>query len=369
MTTPRILMLADRLQVRGTTAYTLRLARDLKSYHITFEVISPDTCLLTPDRQKALGIKEYRGFQWPVWGLMMLRLLAQELKNAKPDLIHIQSRSVHSTGLWLARKLNCPYVLTVHDYLQNRERLRVDPELCKRVIAVSESVKAELIGHLPEKTAHCTIIHSGVDVPQSPPDYCILDTNRIPVVGTASPLEEIKGLPYFLRAAQEVHRHQPNVEFLISGAGPEEHNLRQLAQQLNLSDHVTFVPNLLDFSMSIKAMDLFCLPSLRQGLGTNMLEAMALGKPVIASGVGGIYSVVQDQQTGIIVPPSDSHRMAQEILTLLNNPIRARSLGAAGRRVVQEQFNVQFMLRKTIQVYNEVLNCQIEPKIQNTVAN
>src|SRR5690606_21945349 len=145
------------------------------------------------------------------------------------------------------------------------------------------------------------------------------------------PLEATKGLPFFLGAAARVVREYPDCEFLISGAGPEEHNLRRLARSLDLASHVTFVSNLYDFNMSIDAMDIFCLPSLQQGLGVTMLEAMARGRPVIATGVGGVHSIVTDGKTGIVVPPSDSVKLSEKILELLRDPEKARRIGEAGR--------------------------------------
>jgi glycosyltransferase involved in cell wall biosynthesis len=145
------------------------------------------------------------------------------------------------------------------------------------------------------------------------------------------------------------------VQFLLAGAGPEEANLRRLVRSLELTENITFVPKLYDYTTCLSAMDVFCLPSLKQGLGTIMLEAMALGKPVIATGVGGVYSVIRDEQTGLVVPPSDSARLAERMFELLEIPVRARALGAAGRDLVREEFNVEKMVRETVDVYRSAL--------------
>jgi glycosyltransferase involved in cell wall biosynthesis len=199
------------------------------------------------------------------------------------------------------------------------------------------------------------VIPGGVDAPEVNDDAAVLQENRRPVVGTAGPLEATKGLPFFLGAAARVVREYPDCEFLISGAGPEEHNLRRLARSLDLAGQVTFVSNLYDFSTSIEAMDIFCLPSLQQGLGVTMLEAMARGKPVIATGVGGVDSIVTDGQTGLVVPPSDSERLSERIIDLLGNPALARRIGNAGREVVREQFRVDRMVARTAELYREIV--------------
>jgi glycosyltransferase involved in cell wall biosynthesis len=168
-------------------------------------------------------------------------------------------------------------------------------------------------------------------------------------------LEAVKGLPFFLGAAQRVLAMNPNVQFLIAGAGPEEQNLRRLVRELDIVEAVTFVPNLYDFSTALEAMDIFCLPSLRQGLGTIMLDAMGRGIPVIATGVGGVFSVVSDNETGLVVPPSNSARLAERILELLADPLRARALGTKGRELVREEFSVERMVQETAELYREVV--------------
>jgi glycosyltransferase involved in cell wall biosynthesis len=104
----------------------------------------------------------------------------------------------------------------------------------------------------------------------------------------------------------------------------------------------------------LSAIDVFCLPSLQQGIGVMMLEAMALGRPVIASGVGGVVSVIEDNRTGLIVPPSDSRNLADRIIELLQNRERAREIAATGQQMIRDRFNETRMLDEMIQVYREV---------------
>lgn len=350
-----VLLFAGRFQVRGSSAYTLRLAAHLPEHAVSVRVVCIDARMIASARRQALPIAEYRHLLFPVWGRLVRELVCRDLATQPPDLIHIQSREVLVPGSWLARRLNRPYVVTVHDYLQPGERLRFDPRQGRRIIAVSQSVKQELLERTRLPGEMIEVIASGVDVRTDVPTSPVLNPDHVPVVGTAGPLEAVKGLPFFLGAAQRVLAQRPDVEFLIAGAGPEEANLRRLARELGIAERVTFVPNLLDFTASLAAMDIYCLPSLRQGLGTIMLEAMALGKPVIATGVGGVYSIIEDGRTGLVIPPSNSERLAARILELLADPARARAIGEAGRRTVQEQFGVGRMVKETAALYRRVL--------------
>jgi glycosyltransferase involved in cell wall biosynthesis len=254
-------------------------------------------------------------------------------------------------GAWLARRLRRPFVLTVHDYMRPQEKLRIDWGWCRRIITVSESVRRDFTARTEVPPDRIVMIHSGINVSIAADARPPLAPGQVPVVGTAGPLEAVKGLPFFLGAARKVLDTGRDVEFLVAGAGPEEANLRRMSRDLGLADKVTFVPYVLDFTESLTAMDIFCLPSLQQGLGTIMLEAMALGRPVIASRVGGVYSVVHEQETGLLVPPSNSSRLADRILELLADPPRARAIGEAARQMVRREFGLEKMVAQTADLY------------------
>ncbi|HET6426427.1 MAG TPA: glycosyltransferase family 4 protein [Planctomycetaceae bacterium] len=359
---PRVLLLAGRFSLRGSCAYTLRLAEALPEANFRVAVACPDAQMVEPEMRRHLGIWEFPYLQTPVWGRVVLSMMARTLAKAPPDLIHVQIRNAASQGAWLARRLKRPYILTVHDYLQGRQRLIIDRQWCRRVIAVSESVKADLLNQtgLPEELVQ--VIHSGVDCDDCGEATPVLEPGRVPVVGTAGPLEAVKGFPFFLGAAARVLATGRDVEFVIAGAGPEEENLRRITRELGIVEHVTFVPNLLDFDDALEAMDVFCLPSLQQGIGTTMLEAMALGRPVIATRVGGVYRVIRDNETGLLVPPSDSARLAERILELLDDPLRARNIGSAARTEVRGKFGVDRMAAEIAGLYREVLSATRIPE-------
>jgi glycosyltransferase involved in cell wall biosynthesis len=352
---PSILLFSGRFAVRGSCSYTLRLAEHLPLQGFRSAVICPDARQVEPERRRDLHIREFSHLHLPLWSMVVRRMMVRQLRNDRPDLIHIQSRNAARHGMWLARQLRCPYVLTVHDYLQPHERLAIDRRWCQRVIAVSESVKADLRERSGLPNDLVTVIHSGVDTDEALSESSVLSSDRLPVVGTAGPLEAVKGFPFFLGAAARVLAAGRDVEFVIAGAGPEESNLRRLAHELKVDSRVTFVPNLLEFDDALAAMDIFCLPSLQQGIGTIMLEAMAMGRPVIATRVGGVHRVVHDNDTGLLVPPSDSAALADRIIELLDNPCRARMIGHAAREKVIREFSVDQMVSNTVGLYREAI--------------
>lgn len=351
----KVLLLAGRFEVRASCAYTLRLLEHLGDCGIKSMMVCSDAARIDPDRRATMPIHEYRHFDRPLWGRVVLEGIRRNWQDSPPDVIHLQSPAVYGPGLWLARRWGRPMVMTVARALSSRTRFSEVGARCRKVIAISQSVADDLVqrNRMPEE--HVDVIHSGVDVPARDREDGVLEAGHEPVVGTAGPLEATKGLPFFLGAAARVRRESPECEFLVSGAGPEEHNLRRLARNLKLSGHVTFVSQLYDFEMSLEAMDIFCLPSLQQGLGVTMLEAMVRGRPVIATSVGGVDSIITDGVNGLNVPPSDSQQLGERILELLSDPGRARQIGEAGREFVLKEFGVDQMVAKTAALYRGLI--------------
>ena len=387
---PRVLLLAGRLAVRARSAYTLRLARGLPAEGFEAAPVCVDASQVSWEVRERLGLRVYRDLDRPAWGWVVREGLLHDLRDDPPDVIHVQSPEMLGCGTYLARRLGRPAVVTFPAVPAGLDRFaRLDARVL-RVVAISRAVGADLIGVSRAPAKRVRVIHSGVDAddnafvphpdpgegaapggdpPARPddaddPEPCppadadagpVLPPGRVPVVGTAGPLEVPKGLPFFLGAAARVRRRFPSVRFLLSGAGPEEANLRRLARELGLEPATTFAPNLLDFSASLAATDVFCLPSLEQGLGATMLEAMARGRPVVASGVGGVDAVVEDGKTGYVVPPADSAALADRVARLLADPAAARRVGEAGRAAVRARFGVARMVAETAALYRSVL--------------
>lgn len=352
---PQVLLLAGRFAVRGQCSYTLRLAEGLPTEGFRAQVVCPDARAVPEDKRRELQIREYPHLFQPVVNRVVLELLLRRLTYDPPDLIHAQTPAALAGAEWIARHLERPLVVTIHDFLPERTTLSIDRDVCERVIAICDAVREYLIERHRIASDLITVIPSGVACPRGKTSEPVLQANKVPVIGTAGPLEAVKGFPYFLGAAARVLATGRDVEFVVAGAGPEERNLRRLSRDLGIAEHITFLPNLSDFSPALEAMDIFCLPSLQQGLGTTMLEAMALGRPVIATNVGGLFEVVRDGISGLLVPPSDSVQLAARMMELLDDPVKARRLGYAARQNVAADYNVEQMVSHTARVYREVM--------------
>ena len=357
----RILLLDGELSFRGSSLLTLRLARGLEQRELDTALICTHVSELDESLLRGVRLHEIPGYNVPLWGRIVLRTLCRDLKEQRPDIIHVQDPKLLSQGIRLARKLRRPLIVTVSDQseaggLVIRQPI---PEL-KMVISVSESVQQQI----PEtpfmaQIAKCVIL-PGVEVPDAAQIDAPLDDDRPPVIGMAGPLEIVKGAAFFLRACHRVVEAGHDIRVVIAGSGPEERSLRKLAGSLQLSSRLTFVDGGVAMAGYLEAIDIYCLPSLQQGLGVVMLEAMALGRPVIASGVGGVTSVIEDNINGLIVPPSDSRSLGDRIIEMLLDRDRARRIAAAGQQMVRDRFNEKRMLDQIMQVYRDVHDTRLE---------
>ena len=353
----RVLLLAGVFEVRGSTATTLRLAERLPEQGFDPLVVCSDAERLSSEVRRELSIRQYHGLSKRLIGRLVSRRLTADFADQPPDLIHVQSRHMVSSGARLADEWGVPLIVSVHEVLQSQDQFEL-PRTVRKVLVVSEAVGESLVDRMGVPAECVVVVPAGVDVPDVQRLVGVLEPDHVPSVGTAGPLEAVKGLPYFLNAAQKVLAAGRDAEFLMAGAGPEENNLRRLAGELGIRDRVTFLPNRPDFSGALAAMDVFCLPSLQQGLGTIMLEAMSLARPVIASAVGGVCSVLRDGETGMVVPPEDSAALAGRMLSLLDDPVAARAIGEAGRRDVLARFGTATMVERTVSVYKEVIRAK-----------
>ena len=230
----------------------------------------------------------------------------------------------------------------------------VDAETC-----VSNGVRDYLgAGGFPRDKL--VVIPNGVDVerfgPRDPAFKRRLGLRAdTPLVTTIGRLHEQKGMHYFLRAAASVRHSRPDCHFLVVGHGPLEDELRRLAAEFHIADHVTFLGFCDDVPAVLAATDVFVLPSLWEGMPNAVLEAMAAGVPVVATRVEGTVDIIEDGKTGLLVLPRDIPGLVSAVLRLLGEPDRAAALAAAGQAHVRAHFPLDAMVRRHEQLYADLL--------------
>ena len=175
-----------------------------------------------------------------------------------------------------------------------------------------------------------------------------------PIVGNVAALVPHKGHKHLIEAAALVVRHVPDARFIIAGEGELHGSLEHQIRHLHLDKHVLLLGFRPDVLSLHKAFDVFVMSSVTEGLGTSILDAMASSRPVVATSAGGIPEIVQDGETGILVPPRDHEAMADAIVRLLKDEALRRQMGAAGLSLASARFSAERMVQETLQVYQRV---------------
>jgi glycosyltransferase involved in cell wall biosynthesis len=175
------------------------------------------------------------------------------------------------------------------------------------------------------------------------------------IIATAGRLSPEKGHRYLIEAMSSILAGRKNIILLIFGDGPRRDELTRLARKLGCSGSIYFVGFVPDFSQLLEQIDLFVLPSLSEGLPNVVLEALAAGKPVVGTAVGGVPELIANGETGLLVPPRDSGQLAQAITKLLDDRTLARRLGQAGQELVRKTYSFERQCHLMMQVYKKVL--------------
>lgn len=285
--------------------------------------------------------------------------LAYYLRCQQVDILHMHGAHAHTIGL-LAGVL----VPRVQKVVSRRVDFPPIRNLFSRwkycspavhYLTVSEAVRQVLMaGGIP--ASRVQTVHSGIDLGRF--DHIASAPALFPpgtrVVGTAGHLAGHKGQRYLIEAIRYLRQAEPNIGVVIAGDGELRPVLEAQAAALGVGDCLRFTGFRRDILALMQQWEVFIQASYLEGLGTAVLDAMALRKPVVATRVGGILEVVQDGQTGYLVPPRDPQALATAVIRLLQDEALRRTFGEAGRRRVAACFTAERMAAHTLQTYQQL---------------
>lgn len=291
--------------------------------------------------------------------------LARLLKQVRPQIVH--AHDPHGVAM-AALALSMSTLPAKPPLLASR---RVDFHIGKNAlsrwkyrqvdcfICASDAIRRMVIEDgIPEDRT--VTVHEGIDlerVAAAPPAKLHEDLwlpHHAPIVGNVAALVAHKGQRHLVEAAALVVRQVPDARFVIAGEGELRPTLERQIRDHHLEKHVLlagFRPDVLSLH---KAFDIFAMSSVTEGLGTSLLDAMACGKPVVATTAGGIPEVVVDGETGFLVPPRDDEAMAGAIVRLLKDAGLRERMGNAGLARVRERFSADRMVQDTLRIYQRV---------------
>lgn len=230
-------------------------------------------------------------------------------------------------------------------------------------IAVSKAIKEQLVRKRNIHSGRITVVYNGVELDQYNQNvnasektrHSLGITDDYPIIGTIGRLVYQKGYSHFLQAAKQVYEKKKYVRFVIVGHGPEEDNLKNMAKSLGISHVCSFAGLRRDIPELLSAFDVFVLSSVLEGLPRIVIEAMAMGRPIVATDIDGVSEELEDGKTGLLVPPKDAGALAKSIIDLLVDKAKSFQMGINARKTAEEKFGVDIMLKKVEKVYEGLL--------------
>jgi len=292
-----------------------------------------------------------------------IRQIQEYIQEDSIDLVHAHGYKADLYGYIAARRSSKPIVATCHNWVGGTAALGIynhlDRLALKRfhgVAAVSDSVAQRLLDSGVSAKKIRTIAN-GIDVQTFEHAHALpaFNFDGSKVIGMVARLDLQKGFEHLLRAARDLCVAFPALKVVIVGDGPDRKAIEDMIQRFGLQSNVILAGQHSDMPGIYAAMDVFVLPSLNEGLPMTILEAMAASKPVIATRVGAIPSVIRDGETGLLVDPGDTYGLRSAVARLLSAPDLCHRIGAAGHAWVSRHYTSEAMALKYRQMYDEVL--------------
>lgn len=360
-----VLEVIATLGIGGTEKQLVQLVKNLdrKKYNITVCCLTRGGPLLQEIEQIGIEVvvlnKRYK------FDFFVIFRLASLMRKKKTDLIHTYMFTSNTFGRLAAILAWVPIVISSERNVDSWKKWyhrvidRVLSRFTDKIIANAHAVRKfyiEKVGINPKKIL---TVYNGIDLrefeqiatTQEIKRHLNIDSSRY-IVGSIGRLVKAKGYEYYIQAACQVLEKIPQTTFLIIGKGEEGENLKRLAERMSISDKVVFIGEEKRVRNVLEIIDVFVSSSLREGHSNVILEAMAMGKPVVATRVGGNPETIVGGQTGILVPPKDFRALARGIIKVLQNEEISKKLGEAAKERIREQFTIEKTIARIEGLYD-----------------
>ena len=369
MKKPRVLHLVNNLNVSGASVLLLDTASCLRPGPGEFVV-----CTLEEDNPLAEALAAAGAVVVAGGAASLLGATAwarRMIREHAPDIVHAHLIPATQVGWLAARLTHVPAVTTVHftfDCLNRGRMVRrlaaASYRLYGGIFAISEAVRASVVVECDVPEDRVTVLRNGVDFARL--DRCGPDARETArrtlglgpehtAIGYVGRLDRIKGVHILVTAFARLRTEFPAVRLVIVGGGDQRKRLESLAQDLDLGGSVIFAGEQHDAAAHLAAVDLFVLPSLTEGLGLSLVEAMAAGLPVVASRAGGIPEVVSHDETGLLFAPGNSEDLASCLNEMMRFPGLRRRLAAAGKAAVRREFAIDGHVERLYAEYDRMI--------------
>ncbi len=362
----KILLLTTHLNTGGIASYCLTQVNVLKGRHKVIVASSGGDTVSRIENEGAahlyINIRTKSELSPKIFTSVLT--LLPVIRKECIDVIHAHTRVTQVLACLLSFITCVSYVPTCLVYFRQRLGRRLFKCWGRKVVAISDAVESHLITDLGVHPDAIRLIYTGIDAKHFKRSYSAKEILEIrtkfsisggPVIGMVGRLSPVKGQKTLLEAAPSILRDFPDARFLFIGEGPSEHGLKELVDRLGIEESTVFVRTVHDTAQPLAIMDVFAFPSIKEGLGLSLMEALSAGRPCVASDTGGIGSIIDNGRNGLLVPPGDAEGLADAIKRVLKDgDLRAGlAMHAPGSA---ERFSLGDMSEEMNRFYSDVFS-------------
>ena len=339
------------------------------------------------ERMEKRGVETHLVLLAPLFNPFALWRLTRLLVRERVTILQTHGARANFYGRIAGRLAGVPVIIsTVHNSLKDYEvrslrrglyafLLRLTLPIVHRIICVSNANRRDVIEECPASAAKLRTVYNGVDpsaFPSQPDRKRVREELGItpgPVLVMIARLTEQKGHRYLLQTIPSLLKTWPQLCCVFVGEGELHDALRCMAVDLAAARACRFMGVREDIADVLAAADVVVLPSLSEGFPFVLLEALAMGCPVVASRVNGVPELIEDHTTGLLVPPRDPQALEAAIREILSDPTAASRMGAVGRAVVRERFTVNRMVADTTAIFDAAMQeAGVQSPVQKRMA-
>lgn len=361
----KILHISSAASFGGGERYVADLTNSLLARgHDLYAVVRPNSPLIAHlklDRQKIKTLPLRNALDVP-----SAHELARFVARHEIEVVHAHMARDYSLAAYAARRnRRAKFIVTRHVLFQMNRLHRHTLARARRVIAVSNAVARELRAQRIVTDGQLAVVPNGVDLDRFSVAFDrdqFLQQLRLPIdgplVGSIGELRTLKRHDDFIRAAALIAAQFPRAHFVLAGLDTSlsrevYKHLEKLVNETGLKDRFHFLGWVEDAEKLLSTLDVFVSASETESFGLAIAEAMAAGTPVVATATEGAREVVDDRETGLLVPIGDVTRITEAIASLLSDDERRRQMGARARQVVNEKFSLRRMVDQIEQLYRD----------------
>ncbi len=370
----KVFFLLDSLNVGGTETQAVELAirLDPARYEVTLGCLRVRGPLLEKLAESPVSTREFypKGGFDSISGVYQLLRLAVFLRSGGFQIVHTHDLWSNLMGVPAAVIARVPVIISSRrdlahfDWYQTRRRvwLRRIQNLSAVILTNADAIRDALIADDHFASQKVRVIRNGVDTERFDAldrdrTWLIPDTSGEKWIGLVGNMHsDVKGHPWLIAAAPEILSEFPNTRFVLIGDGEHRKDFERQVAELGLGQSFSFLGRRDDVPRILACCDIAVLPSKAEGLPNAVLEYLAAGLPTVASRVGGNAEIIEDGETGLLIPPQDSAALSAAVLRLMRDPDLAAGLGEKGREFVASHFSFSRLVENVNQLYTELLH-------------